>query len=105
MESGITTPPKMRRVAENDYEIGVNFVRTSEEKIVTAAVCVLYLKRTVVSHRYDASESDTVVQAMNRYTGLVKTAHSFDAFQVFNMHISLPENTTSDHTGDVCGEK
>lgn len=22
MESGITTPPKMRRVAENDYEIG-----------------------------------------------------------------------------------
>ena len=22
MESGMTTPPKMRRVAENDYEIG-----------------------------------------------------------------------------------
>lgn len=22
MESGITTPPKMRRVSENDYEIG-----------------------------------------------------------------------------------
>lgn len=22
MESGITTPPKMRRVAENEYEIG-----------------------------------------------------------------------------------
>lgn len=26
MESGMTTPPKMRRVAENDYEIGESTV-------------------------------------------------------------------------------
>lgn len=28
MESGMTTPPKMRRVAENDYEIGESTVLT-----------------------------------------------------------------------------
>ena len=26
MESGMTTPPKMRRVAENDYEIGERII-------------------------------------------------------------------------------
>lgn len=42
MESGITTPPKMRRVAENDYEIGVIFVcgQYSEEKMMKWAVCM-----------------------------------------------------------------
>lgn len=37
MESGMTTPPKMRRVAENDYEIGE--IKEKHPHILFAVVC------------------------------------------------------------------
>lgn len=43
MESGITTPPKMRRVAENEYETGVNItcIRwTCENEVGKSAMCM-----------------------------------------------------------------
>lgn len=37
IESGITTPPKMRRVSENDYEIGEFFLHLPIKCVMASA--------------------------------------------------------------------
>uniref|UniRef100_A0A672P9P1 Neurofibromin 1 n=1 Tax=Sinocyclocheilus grahami TaxID=75366 RepID=A0A672P9P1_SINGR len=44
MESGITTPPKMRRVSENDYEIG-EFFYTYESNVLCCRPVLIYKLR------------------------------------------------------------